>query len=580
MHYRLKNTNGFALADIVIISLITLIILSSLLTIASNAFQGVYKDHYQTMAEEAAEAGTAYATSCLWQSSKVQTWGSNKGRPDLTPSTDCNGTEEYSSTNKYVYTGDRVRTRFTVPDLDFATDYSVQISSIGYAEILNSNGSVKKTYTSILKKAITWEADLEASQSASGTNRTCAILSGKVYCWGYGAYGQLGNGKYKGGSGDVNIGSGGKKDIEKAHDEYDSDIPVKVKQEPGVLAGKTVKKIFTAQHHSCALTTEGKVYCWGFNKYGQLGTNNTTDSPVPVEVKGLLAGKIVSDIGGTGNTSCAITSGEIYCWGQNNRGTVGNGRLDGQNVLLPSKLSISGTATKLATDGTRSFTMCAIIDNKAWCWGNNRAGSVGNGRTGGNIYSPTRVVEDYGILRGKNITDISQDGYSWSTDDSCKSGEHVCAVAGGKVYCWGCNNEGQIGDRSIISRNRPVAVNTSGVLRNKVISEVRVGVHHSCALSGDDIYCWGQGSNGQLGYGGTTGKVSPVAVLKEPGKLYGATIKHIGGGANRGCATTGDGRTFCWGRNTEGQIGDGTHYNRPTPTEALFLRPIANQYIY
>lgn len=560
MHYRLKNTNGFALADIVIISLITLIILSSLLTIASNAFQGVYKDHYQTMAEEAAEAGTAYATSCLWQSDKTQTWGAAKSRPDLTPATDCAGRKVYND-NEYVIQERNIRTRFVVPDLDLAAEYSVQISSTGYTEILDNNGTVRKTYTSILKKVITWEADLESSMSASGANRTCAVLSGKAYCWGYGESGQLGNGDTK-----------------------NSNTPVKVKQEPGKLAGRTIKQIFAGSSHNCVSTTDNKVYCWGLNDSGQLGNGSTRNSSVPVAVVGLPDGGIIDSIGGGYATSCAVVSGEIYCWGDNSKGTVGSGSR-ATRVLFPEKVSINGTATKISNDGSSSETICAIVNKRAWCWGDNTTGAIGNGDGYYTIYRTPAEVSTYGVLKDKDITDISVDGqddigyYYWNRNQ----GEHACAIAERRVYCWGSNVYGQLGNRSTSNSSLPVAVYTSGVLRNRDISEVRVGVRHSCALSDNDIFCWGQRSNGgQLGDNNTSPGVSsvPVTVFKEEGRLKDAEIRHISAGMNRGCATTKDGRTFCWGRNREGQIGDGTFDNRPKPTEAIFLRPIANQYIY
>ena len=107
----------------------------------------------------------------------------------------------------------------------------------------------------------------------------------------------------------------------------DSDIPVKVVKQTGVLYGKRIDDLFTAQYHSCALA-EGKVYCWGYNGTGQLGNGRSGDeehSNVPIEVKGALAGKTVTSIGGSYNTSCAIAGGKIYCWGEGYHGVTGTG---------------------------------------------------------------------------------------------------------------------------------------------------------------------------------------------------------------------------------------------------------------
>lgn len=569
-----KTRSGFILPTVLALSLTIIAIMVTLLGVASASYTGVFIDNYQKLADEAAEAGTSYATACLTLSGHTQTWGPAAGQNNLTPNANCSGANAYGS-NVYVFSNSTVRSYFIVGDLDYSAQFSAQISARGYAEVLRADGSVARTYSSIQKKAISWPTDVVGQMSASGTNRTCAVVSYSVYCWGFNAYGQLGDGRYIG-SGNIDGASA-----------IDSKIPVKVLKEPGVMAGKKIVKIFTAQYHSCALSQDGLMYCWGYNANGQLGNNTTTDSPVPVQVAGTLAGKTITDIGGTNNVTCAIAEGKIYCWGTNLDGVTGRSGVTSGNTLTPtlvtagntaSTLPSSYTATALSTSGSRSRLMCAVAGGKAYCWGQNTIGSVGNNATGGPVSQPTKVI-DTGALSGKIVTSISQDGY---VSDATGGFAHVCAVASGAVYCWGENNSGQLG----ISNNNttdsavPVAVNTSGVLNGKTVQEVQVGLRHSCVRANNGAYCWGLGSSGRLGTGSNSTQYTPATVAQQPGSLTASNVIGIGAGANRGCAVVSDGRTFCWGLNGNGQIGDGTTIDRNVPTESLFLRPVGNQYIF
>jgi alpha-tubulin suppressor-like RCC1 family protein len=569
-----KSQKGITLPVVLVFSLTIMAIMVVLLTVATASYKSLYVDHYQKIAEEAAEAGTAYATACLSISSHIQTWGSNASggaKPDLAPNTDCAGANNYP-TNLYVYSDSNVRTSFVAGNLDYSQPFTAQISSIGTAQVLKPDGSVAQTYTSTKKKVIVWPTDIGAQTSSSGTNRTCAIVNYAVYCWGYNGYGQLGNGQYIGGPAAVGTASS-----------IDSLIPVKVVRDPGVMANKQIVKVFAAQYHSCALSSDGKMYCWGYNGQGQLGTGDTTDSPVPVQVGGALAGQVVTDIGGTANTTCAITNSKIYCWGQNDRGQVGLNYANSTSVLTPTPVVAGNTTSTLATSyvatglssGSRSKLMCAIADNRAYCWGPNESGGIGDNTTVQKNL-PTKVLETGG-MSGKNVTSISQDGKG----DSSQTGgyAHACAVAEGVLYCWGENATGQIGDGTTTDRYTPVAI-TTGALSGKTVQTVQVGLGHSCVKASNGAYCWGSNGAGQVGDSSKTQRLAPVAVTTSPGALTSSNVVSVGGGGNRGCAVITDGRTFCWGLNDTGQIGDGTTIDRTSPTESLFLRPFGNQYIF
>lgn len=576
----IQRKNGYSLVLIILMSTFILVLLAGAMRVVTQSYIYSQEEYYYKLAQEAGEAGTAYANACLDANGAEQSWGSAPGGiGPLRPETNCKGAVDFPG-NRYVFENSKLRTTFEVGDLEASTKSAAlsaataQISSTGRVEITNGSGTVLKTYTAVVKKSVTWPADIDATRTVSGTNRTCAILSNNVWCWGKNDMGQLGDGTT-----------------------HSSNIPVKVRSIGDMRNGKIID-IFTAQHHSCVLTQLGsnkKVYCWGDNRFGQLGNGSSgagNYSSVPVEVGGDLAGKDVTSIGGTGDVSCAIASGKIYCWGRNNMGQLGFGNPESPGFrATPVQINSGGHnrlpsnyfATKLATGGSRSQTMCTITTEKrAYCWGLARFGQMGIGPISGNHYSYATRVKDL-----ENVTDISQDGYTWASDHAYVS--HTCAIASGRVYCWGGAGRGQsgpLGHGAFGAHFQPVQVNgLPGVpLR------IEVGIAHSCALVNDhgnkNVYCWGDNKLGQLGTNSNTPQfsTSPKTVHVGIGGLPPTeSVVDIAAGANRGCAIMTNKRSYCWGLNENGQIGDGTsgsENNRFSPTESLFLRPVQNRYIY
>ena len=581
-------------------------VLAGSMRIVTQSYIYSQEEYYYKLAQEAGEAGTAYANACLDSNNTEQSWGSVAGGiGPLRPETNCKGATAFYG-NKYVFENSRLRTTFEVGNLEASTKgassgvalsaATAQISSTGRVELI-SGGSVVKTYTAIVKKAVTWPADLNAARVVSGTFRTCAIMSNNVWCWG--------NSNKMG-----TLGDGIK--------ENEANVPVKVQQVDDMKYGKIID-IFAAQFHSCVLTELSgvrKVYCWGSNDKGQLGNGQYGDgkySAVPVEVKppaGALAadfaGNNISAIGGTGDVSCAIAAGKVYCWGSNYEGELGH-NAPRHPTLSPDPVPVATggdpywrlqpgyKAVKLSTSGSRSQTMCAIMDTGiAYCWG-----QAIFGQTGSTAFSPHynygRPVRVTGI---SNVTDISQDGYSYmathlgtTTTAQSSRATHVCAIASGKVYCWGGAGNGQSGASAYDEtyyRTYTVPKEVTGL--PGVPKRVAVGLGHSCALvelSGGKhkVYCWGANEFGQLGANKDASHLSysrtPQPVHVGPGGLPSSEdVVTLAAGANRGCAIMTNKRAYCWGKNDDGQIGDGTYEHRFSPTESLFLRPTQNRYIY
>ena len=331
--------------------------------------------------------------------------------------------------------------------------------------------------------------------TASGGQHSLALDSnGKVYAWGDNTVGQLGSGTIT----------------------SDQSSPVAV-DTSGVLNGKTIVAISAAGGHSLALDSDGKVYSWGYDSNGQLGdggTNTNQSSPVAVDTSGVLAGKTIVAISAGSAYSLALDSdGKVYAWGNGGDGQLGYG--DVMHQASPVAVDTSGvlngkTVKVIAAGGGHSLAIDS--DGKVYAWGSDTTGQLGTGTTTSGIQPSPVAVDISGVLAGKTITAIAPAG-------SAGGGFSLALDSDGKVYAWGMDNRGQLGDGANAGSNVPVVVDTSGALAGKTITAIAAaGAGHSLALdSSGKVYSWGNDELGQLGNGAVTGdQVSPVAVDTNP----------------------------------------------------------------
>ncbi len=306
--------------------------------------------------------------------------------------------------------------------------------------------------------------------------------------------------------------------------------------------------------HTCALTSGGGVLCWGSNEFGQLGNGDTANSTTPVSVVGLTSG--VNSIAAGGDSTCALTTGgNVWCWGDNATGQLGNGTFAQSSVPVQvmdptGHTPIGGVAT--ITVGLSHA--CAVTGaGAALCWGDNAQGELGNGNElGSNVPGPVS-----GLTNG--VATISA------------GSEFTCAVTtSGQALCWGRGDSGQLGSGTATSSKTPVPVfdSSDNAALNGVVT-VSTGFQNACALmDGGTVLCWGVNESGQLGNGTSGGQSntgSEVVNSTENGLLSGVVA--IAVGQSHTCALTGMGTALCWGSNAEGQLGTGKTSNSTLPVE-------------
>ncbi len=291
---------------------------------------------------------------------------------------------------------------------------------------------------------------------------------------------------------------------------------------------------FTASHISvgsriaCAVLPQGQVKCWGNNASGQLGNGSTVNSNTPVLVSGI---NNATQVTVNSNHACALLSNAtVKCWGNNNTGQLGINSITRQ--LTPVLVSsLSGVKSIHAG----ALNTCAVLeDGTAKCWGNNGSGEVGDGTTTQRRV-PTFV---YGLT---NVVDFSV------------GEKHACAVTNtSNVKCWGYNSNGQLGVNGTVNRLYPTLVlNTTGGNLSSIV-KVSSGFSHTCAIaSTGSAYCWGSNDNGQIG-NGTTNQVTRAVQVSS---ITNAASIHTA--INSSCAITISGSRACWGANNKGQFGNG-----------------------
>jgi len=308
--------------------------------------------------------------------------------------------------------------------------------------------------------------------------------------------------------------------------------------------GENTLSVSSGFFHSCRIE-EGEdrnyLWCWGRNIEGQLGKGDylvwrTYTWGLNSEEWVKEKWSSTDSVSAGGYHTCAIDDDKnLWCWGRNDYGQVGNGENENKNI--PSPVSFGKKWKSVSAGGHHT---CAIDDDKnLWCWGRNNFGQLGNGG-----------------YKNENIPVLISQDKRWNQVSA--GGHHTCAIDDEKkLWCWGRNDFGQVGDESFENRNRPVIVSLPDG-KKKWLS-VSAGGYHTCAIDDEKkLWCWGRNDFGQLGDGGNENKNVPSRVADRK-------WKSVSSGGYHTCAIDGDHNLWCWGRNDFGQIGDESFEKRNRP---------------
>ena len=326
----------------------------------------------------------------------------------------------------------------------------------------------------------------------------------------------------------------------------------------------TAVRVAVGGQHACAQLDDGSVWCWGDNSAAQLGNGTTAPVTAPVQVQ--LGTDQAIDLAAGSYHTCIrrVLDSAIMCWGSNGSSELGVAS-PGQSA---TPVLVAGTAgTKQIALGHRNG--CAVdASDRAVCWGNNN--SLQLGFSGGNQWMPTPVAGLGAVSR------------------VAAGGPFSCAIEAGNVRCWGRNDSGQLGTADMMDHfdaQPPVITDAidvrlwgsggcavhgdrslacwvpPGVTPPSLANVTQLASHyrHSCAVAGGALTCWGTNEDGELGRGVRSSAATPVAIA-----LPGAD--HVAVGYRHACAHAG-GSTWCWGQSANGAVGVASTGPTSTPVE-------------
>lgn len=376
-------------------------------------------------------------------------------------------------------------------------------------------------------------------------------------------------------------------------------------------------QVYAGNFFTCGVTTGDRAYCWGFGEDGQRGIPGAKSANTPgaaVTSADTLAGPFPTwrQIGAGSSYVCGLSvARQMYCWGRLASATQTN---------VPTLKSFSANVLSFTSVSTSEVHSCALTtEGQIGCTGSNLRGQLGNGTradqtsdytvavtiapnvgmswssvvTGGSHtcgfprFNPADSVNtlrpwcwganasgqlgnrtvsiDSTIPQGINMTALTQ---VWDTTSLVAGAAHTCALTrAGAAFCWGANGYGQLGGGTAIVRDSTPRAVTGGYVFSKLYS----GEFHTCGVTtSGGAYCWGRNSSGQLGDGSTTSALAPVAVAG------GFTFRMLTLGELHTCGVTGTpgspagagSRVYCWGDNSAGQLGNGSSTSVLTPTKA------------
>ncbi|RJQ56029.1 MAG: hypothetical protein C4521_01550, partial [Actinobacteria bacterium] len=292
-------------------------------------------------------------------------------------------------------------------------------------------------------------------------------------------------------------------------------------------------------YHTLGLRSDGTLWSWGRNQYGQVGDGTLTNRLSPVQVAPGTQWDAAA--GGVNHTLGIQRDGTLWAWGRNGYAQLGDGTRTDR--LVPVRIGTDGGWR--AIDGGYGHSVGRKSDGTVWTWGYSKYGQLGDGTTIDKL-SPARLGT----------------GADWS---HVEAGYHhtVALKNDGSLWTWGANAYGQLGDGTTVNRLSPVRI-----AAEETWTGVSAGAWHTLAIKSDGtLWAWGRNTDGQLGDGTIADRFSPVQI---------GTAKDWRGvtaGSGHSLATKSDGGLWAWGRNSNGQLGDGTTTQRTLPVQVTGYSP-------
>ncbi len=356
-----------------------------------------------------------------------------------------------------------------------------------------------------------------------GYGHSAALTSsGRLFLWGSNLHGQLGD-DYP----------------------YISLIPIDITARFHLTDGESITYVSLGTFHSSALTSSGRLFMWGENYNGELGDGTTNDSSKPVEITThftfLKDERIIQTSLGSSHSSAVTSLGRLFLWGDNGDGELGDGTIEPRNLPfdITPKLKLDKNEIIKLVRISQARSTALTSSNRLFIWGDSRYGSKPTDITSKLQLNPQEIIKDinvelndlyvltsqgrlldvnYQFGEVRSIKDLSEkfdlsDGET-ITQISIKRFHHAVLTSLGRLFMWGDNESGQLGDKTRTSRENPVEIASNfNLFEGESLKTISLGNEHSSALTSlGRLFMWGENYNGELGDGGEKNRLTPVDI--------------------------------------------------------------------
>lgn len=327
----------------------------------------------------------------------------------------------------------------------------------------------------------------DTKQFSVGGSHVCAVKKDDtLWCWGSNGWGQLSAGNTTG-------------------------LPAQITE-----LGDQVSHVEASENSTCTLKTDGSVWCWGRNNWGQLGNDSFGYLKHPYPLQAIPSG--VVNLSARVAHACALKNdGTLWCWGYGRYGALGTLNLSDclnydRCAFTPIQVTNAGSGIAEVSTGLH-HTCVRRNDNTGWCWGNNTHGELGIGTIVGSssCWDMCELFPQQVTTLGTSVSQLSA-----SYHNSCS------LKYDGSLWCWGDNFSGQLGNGTNVGQScenkspcnpLPSQVPSFGTS----VIDYTEGLFHACAIKNDgSLWCWGANTHGQLGDGTLTDRYSPVRTMCQP----------------------------------------------------------------
>ncbi|MBN2503956.1 MAG: InlB B-repeat-containing protein [Bacilli bacterium] len=379
-------------------------------------------------------------------------------------------------------------------------------------------------FTTDWTKLMNLAADESVANITFGDTFTIlTTTNSRIFTFGDNYHGELGNGNF-----------------------YASDLPEEITSNFAFSSGETIEEVHAGKMHAVLLTSNNRLFTWGYNSHGQLGNSTLFNSNLPIDITdnfSLVSGETITNVYAVDNRSFAITSDHnIFAWGNNERGELGD------NSLYSRQLPVN--ITEYFTLGEEDFvdylvlggihSMAVTAEGKIFTWGNNFHGQLGDG-TGVRKLVPTDITNLFEFEAGEYVDQLVTDKGVYA--------HNLLLTSSGRLFAWGFNLHGQIGDNSVEDSLLPVDI-TSNLELNETEKVEWIGainMRSAVYTSEGRVFNWGFNQSGQLANANAQDGLVPIDITEMFSLSESDGIKSIQMGVLHTILTTDHNRVFVWG---------------------------------